>query len=83
MGAASVVVTLGPDGALLRGAGGSLDVPGVPASPVDTTGAGDAVSGTLLARLAAARFDPSVLPDALTEGVIAAARVTERYGAIA
>ena len=83
MGAVSVVVTLGPDGALLRGAGGSVDVPGVPASPVDTTGAGDAVSGTLLARLAAARFDPSVLPDALTEGVIAAARVTERYGAIA
>jgi fructokinase len=82
MGAASVVVTLGAEGALLRGAGGTVDVPGVPASPVDTTGAGDAVSGTLLARLTAAGFDPAVLPDALTEAAIAAARVTERYGAI-
>jgi sugar/nucleoside kinase (ribokinase family) len=83
MGAASVVVTLGADGALLRGAAGTLDVPGVPASPVDTTGAGDAVSGTLLARLTASGYDPAVLPDALTEAVIAAARVTEHYGAIA
>jgi fructokinase len=55
----------------------------VPASPVDATGAGDAVSGTLLARLTASGYDPAVLPDALTEAVIAAARVTEHYGAIA
>jgi fructokinase len=83
MGAASVIVTLGAEGALLRGAGGTLDVPAVPASPVDTTGAGDAVSGTLLARLTASGYDSSVLADALTEAVIAAARVTEHYGAIA
>jgi sugar/nucleoside kinase (ribokinase family) len=83
LGAGSVVVTLGPGGALLRGAGGTVDVPGVPASPVDTTGAGDAVSGVLLARLTAAEFDPAVLADALPEAVAAAARVTEQFGAIA
>lgn len=83
LGARSVVVTLGPDGALLRGAGGDRDVPGVPASPVDTTGAGDAITGVLLARLTAARFDPAALPDALGEAVQAAARVTEQFGAIA
>ena len=81
-GAQSVIVTLGPGGALLRGAGGTLDVPGVPASPVDTTGAGDAVSGVLLARLTASGFDPAVLTDALPEAVATAARVTERFGAI-
>jgi sugar/nucleoside kinase (ribokinase family) len=83
LGAQSVVVTLGPDGALLRGAGGSLDVPGVPAKPVDTTGAGDAVTGVLLARLTDAAFDAAVLSDALPDAVAAAARVTERFGAIA
>lgn len=83
LGARAVVVTLGGEGALLRGAGGSHDVPGVAASPVDTTGAGDAVSGVLLARLGAAAFDPAVLPAALTEAVAVAAHVTEHFGAIA
>jgi fructokinase len=82
LGARTVVVTLGADGALLRGTGGTLDVPGVPAEPVDTTGAGDAVSGVLLARLGAAKFDPAVLPDALAEAVGVAARVTEHFGAV-
>jgi sugar/nucleoside kinase (ribokinase family) len=82
LGAQSVVVTLGADGALLRGAGGARDVPGVAAAPVDTTGAGDAVSGVLLARLGAAGFDAAVLPDALAEAVAVAARVTEHFGAI-
>jgi fructokinase len=82
-GARCVVVTLGAEGALLRGAAGALDVPGVPADPVDTTGAGDAVSGVLLARLGAAEFDLAALPDALREAVGVAARVTEHFGAIA
>jgi sugar/nucleoside kinase (ribokinase family) len=82
LGARSVVVTLGADGALLRGAGGARDLPGAPAAPVDTTGAGDAISGVLLARLTGAEFDPAVLPDALVEAVRAAARVTEQFGAI-
>jgi sugar/nucleoside kinase (ribokinase family) len=83
LGAQAAVVTLGAGGALLRGAGGDRDIPGVPASPVDTTGAGDAVSGVLLARLGAAGFDLAVLPGALEEAVEAAARVTEQFGAIA
>jgi sugar/nucleoside kinase (ribokinase family) len=83
LGARAVVVTVGADGALLRGAGGSCDVAGVAAAPVDTTGAGDAVSGVLLARLGAAGFDPAALPDALSAAVQAAARVTEHFGAVA
>jgi sugar/nucleoside kinase (ribokinase family) len=83
LGARSVVVTLGADGALLRGAGGPRDVPAVPVTPRDTTGAGDAVSGVLLARLSAAGFDAAVLPGALADAVAAAARVTEHFGAIA
>ena len=57
-GARHVVVTLGADGALLRGGGLDRDVPGVPARPVDATGAGDAVTGVLLAALAAHRLLP-------------------------
>jgi sugar/nucleoside kinase (ribokinase family) len=83
LGARAVVVTLGADGALLRGAGGPCDVAGVAAAPVDTTGAGDAVSGVLLAGLGAAAFNPAVLPDALSAAVHAAARVTEHFGAVA
>jgi fructokinase len=82
-GAAHVVVTLGPDGALLRGGGLDRDVKGVPAHPVDTTGAGGAVTGVLLAGLARTGFYPAsiaaMLPDAMAE----AARTTERFGAIA
>jgi sugar/nucleoside kinase (ribokinase family) len=83
LGARAVVVTLGAAGALLRGADGARDVQGVAAQPVDTTGAGDAVSGVLLARLGKAGFDPGVLPAALEEAAAAAARVTEHFGAIA
>lgn len=81
-GAQHVVVTLGPDGALLRGPGLRVDVPGVPARTRDTTGAGDAVTGVLLARLAASDFYPPMLAAALPEAVAAAARVTEVWGAL-
>jgi sugar/nucleoside kinase (ribokinase family) len=82
-GAQNVIVTRGADGALLRGSGLDRTVRGVPARPVDATGAGDAVTGVLLAALARTGFYPAalaaVLPDAMAEG----ARATERYGAIA
>jgi fructokinase len=82
-GAQHVVITLGAEGALLRGGGLDRAVPGVAAAPVDTTGAGDAVSGVLLAALARTGFYPAsiaaMLPDAMAE----AARATERYGALA
>jgi sugar/nucleoside kinase (ribokinase family) len=82
-GAQHVVVTLGADGALLRG--GALDrtVRGVPATAVDTTGAGAAVTGVLLAALGRTGFYPAALAATLPEAMAEAARATERYGALA
>jgi fructokinase len=77
-----VVVTLGPDGALLRGGGLDRDVRGVAATPVDTTGAGDAVTGVLLAALARTGFYPAALAATLPDAVQEGARATERYGAL-
>lgn len=74
-GARLAVVTLGADGALVRGEV-AADVPGVPARPVSTVGAGDAFMGVLLAR--AERDGIEVAARAAAE---AAARVTERWGA--
>jgi sugar/nucleoside kinase (ribokinase family) len=82
-GAQHVVVTLGEDGALLRGGGLDRDVPGVAARPVDTTGAGDAVTGVLLAALARTGFYPAALAAMLPDAVAEGARATERYGALA
>ncbi len=81
-GAQHVVVTLGAAGALLRGGGMRLDVPGVSARTVDTTGAGDTLMGTLLARLAASAFYPATLAAALPEAVERGARATEHFGAL-
>jgi sugar/nucleoside kinase (ribokinase family) len=81
-GARHVVITCGPDGAILRGGGLRLDVPGVRATVVDTTGAGDTVTGVLLARLAASGFYPAAMAAALPEAVAAAAAVTEVWGAL-
>ena len=80
-GAGHVVVTLGPGGALLRGGGMRIDVPGVPAETVDTTGAGDTLMGVLLARCAASAFYGPTLAQALPEAVERAARATEHFGA--
>ncbi|WP_354699994.1 Fructokinase [Paraconexibacter sp. AEG42_29] len=82
-GAQHVVVTLGPAGALLRGPGLRLDVPGVPARTRDATGAGDAVTGVLLGQLAASDFYPPTLAAALPAAVAASAAVTEVWGALA
>lgn len=81
LGVLLTVVTLGPRGALVRGAA-SADAPGVRAQVVDTTGAGDAVTGVLVAALAAASFDPQAAADALPVAVATAARSTEAYGAV-
>jgi fructokinase len=81
-GARLVVVTLGPAGAILRGEL-TADVPGVHARVRSTVGAGDVLTGVLLARLALADFDPAALAAALPDAVAEGARATERWGAVA
>ncbi len=80
-GAKLVVLTLGREGAILRG-GMHADASGVPCTVVNTAGAGDAVSGILLARLALSDFYPPAVAAALPEAVQAAARACERWGAV-
>jgi fructokinase len=81
MGSRLVAVTLGPDGALLRGAA-TADAPGVRAAAVDTTGAGDVVTGVLAAALSNSGFSPAAAARALGPAVEAAARATEGWGAL-
>jgi fructokinase len=80
-GARMAVVTLGPDGAVLRGEA-EADVPGRSARVVSTVGAGDALMGVLLGRLSLAGFDPPAVAAALPEAVEVAAGATERWGAV-
>jgi sugar/nucleoside kinase (ribokinase family) len=76
-----VVITLGARGAMLRGEL-HADVPGVPVKVRSTMGAGDALTGVLLARLALADFYPPALAVALPEAVAEGARACERWGAL-
>jgi fructokinase len=80
-GARNVVITLGPDGALLRGRL-RADVPGVPARVLSTIGAGDVLTATLLARLAATGWYEPAIAAGLRDAVAAAARACERWGAV-
>lgn len=80
-GARVAVVTLGGEGALVRGEV-EADVAGVPARVISTIGAGDTLTGILLARLAPAGFEPAAVIDALPEAVEQAARACERWGAL-
>jgi fructokinase len=80
-GARNVVLTLGAEGALVRGRF-RADVPGVAVRGrlLSTVGAGDALTATLIARLAGTGwYEPAIVagvPAALTE----AARACERWG---
>jgi sugar/nucleoside kinase (ribokinase family) len=80
-GAEMVVITLGSGGAMLRGRL-RVDVPGVPAAPLSTIGAGDTLTGTLLAKLALSGFYPPAVAASLGEAVAGAARACERWGAL-
>lgn len=76
-----VLVTLGAEGALIRGET-EVEVPGAPADVVDTTGAGDALLGVLVSALAKSGFDPRAAERSLPLAVEIAARSTEGYGAV-
>jgi fructokinase len=80
LGARVVVVTLGAEGALIRGEI-SAETPGAAAEVVDTTGAGDALLGVLVSALAQSGFDPRAAGLSLPLAVEIAARSTEGYGA--
>lgn len=80
-GARMVVLTLGERGALLRGEL-RLDVPGVEARVRSTVGAGDTLTGVLLARLALSGWYPAAAAAALPDAVAEAARATERWSAV-
>ncbi len=80
-GARLVAITLGPGGAILRGAA-RADVAAPPADVVSSVGAGDAFTGTLVARLALGGFKPAVAAGALPEAAMAAARACEHWGAL-
>jgi fructokinase len=81
LGCRLALVTLGAEGAVLRG-DASRDVPGVAASVVDTTGAGDALLGVVVAALQASGWQPAAAADALPRAVEVAARTTESFGAL-
>lgn len=73
-----VVLTLGADGALYSGPGADmLHCPAEPVPVTDTTGAGDAFTGTFLAR----RLNGDSPIEALQAGLRAAARVVGAPGA--
>lgn len=80
-GARMVVITLGAEGALLRGEL-RLDVPGRPANVVSTIGAGDVLTGILLARLAGSGYYPSAVAASLPEAVAQSSLACERWGAL-
>jgi ribokinase len=75
-GARTVVVTLGARGAMITGPGGHTHVPGIPVTAVDTSGAGDAFCGALVAHLA----DGHPLTEAARRANVVAAKSVTRSG---
>jgi sugar/nucleoside kinase (ribokinase family) len=80
-GARMVVIMLGADGAILRGAL-RRDVQGRPADVISTIGAGDVLTGILLARLATSGFYPAAVAASLPEAVVKSSLACERWGAL-
>ncbi len=73
-GSRSVVITLGPAGALAADRRGQSHVPGVPVDAVDTTGAGDAFTGALAWRLGAGDDLATAVRYAVRVGAVAVTR---------
>jgi sugar/nucleoside kinase (ribokinase family) len=80
-GARMVVITLGPAGAFLRGEL-RLDVPGHPVTARSRIGAGDVLTGVLLARLATSGYYPAAGAASLPEAVAQSALACEHWGAL-
>jgi sugar/nucleoside kinase (ribokinase family) len=80
-GARLVALSLGAEGAMLRGEL-RMDVHGVRASVISTMGAGDVLTGVLLAKLALSDFYPAVVAATLADAVAEAARACERWGSL-
>jgi fructokinase len=81
MGAELAVVTLGEEGAVIRGAC-DAEAPGVEVDVVSTLGAGDAFMGTLVAGLAQRDWDATRAGEALGPALAAAAEACTRYSAL-
>jgi sugar/nucleoside kinase (ribokinase family) len=81
MGARLAVVTLGAEGAIVRGAC-NAEAPAPEVEVVSTVGAGDAFMGTFLAGLAARGWDASRAGEALEPALAAAAEACTGWGAL-
>ncbi|HEX2128983.1 MAG TPA: PfkB family carbohydrate kinase [Solirubrobacterales bacterium] len=80
-GAELAVVTLGEEGAVIRGAC-EAEAPGVEVEVVSTLGAGDAFMGTLVAGIAAREWDATGAGEARGPALAAAAEACTRYSAL-
>jgi 2-dehydro-3-deoxygluconokinase len=78
LGAKTVALKLGEQGALVATAGERHRIAPHPCAPVDATGAGDTFGGAFVARLLAG----DALADAARYAAVAAALSTEGYGAV-
>lgn len=78
LGAKSVALKLGAEGALVTDGRERWRLPAHRCTPVDATGAGDTFGGALLARLVAG----DALRDAARYAVVASALSTQGYGAV-
>ena len=81
MGAELAVVTMGPEGAVLRGAC-EAELPAPEVEVVSTLGAGDCFMGTLVAGLAERDWDSSRADEALGPALDAAAEACTRWSAL-
>jgi len=80
-GPLAIVVKRGARGATIFAAGGAFTVPAYPAKTVDPTGAGDALGGAFIGRLAHAALPGDAgHRDALVAGVVAASFAIESFG---
>jgi fructokinase len=81
MGATLAVVTLGPEGAVMRGTV-EAEAPSPQVEVVSTIGAGDAFMGTLVAGLANVGWEPARAAETLEPALAAAAEACTRYSAL-